>query len=333
VTRPGERVRVACARWFDAATMARVVDPVIADLQSEYTAARRRGRRLHSGGVLLVGYFALLKTLLVCEWTLAAKLLTDWPADDHLTLRRMLVCIGATTVGLTLLIVAWPLAHVKTAEFATARARLWLFFLLSPQALGVTIPFGLALGTALAMGGRRISLRLAHLVLGVGLLSSVLSFVTISWVTPTLDRAFGEQFRGQSGPPAPTQLTLPQLAHELAVERRAGPIDFRTRSLARLYYTRLGLCFAAFSFAVMVLAVVTRRVVGRLAAGLTGLGAPFGYYAILALATQTALSGSAPEFLIAWLPNVTVILMAVVIVRVLPPRRGVRPTEEGHHSP
>ena len=57
----GDRLRALAVRILDQRTMERVVDPLLADLELEYTEAIRHGRLWMSRWILILGHFAFLK--------------------------------------------------------------------------------------------------------------------------------------------------------------------------------------------------------------------------------------------------------------------------------
>jgi hypothetical protein len=77
------------ARIFGHKTMARVIDPMVADLQKEYAEAIRRDRVWKSRGILLAGYFVFLKTIAVCG---AGTTLRGWTVDDRSAMSRTPSC-------------------------------------------------------------------------------------------------------------------------------------------------------------------------------------------------------------------------------------------------
>jgi hypothetical protein len=63
--------------------MDRLVDPVIADLQTEHAAASRGGNVWKSGRVLILGYIAFVKVALLCGVFGTRQAWRDWDGDDH----------------------------------------------------------------------------------------------------------------------------------------------------------------------------------------------------------------------------------------------------------
>src|SRR5206468_3086669 len=69
MTLPGTRLRALAARIFGQHTMDRLIDPIVADLQTEYADATRRGRVWRSRWIRLAGCVAFLKaaSLYACQ--------------------------------------------------------------------------------------------------------------------------------------------------------------------------------------------------------------------------------------------------------------------------
>jgi hypothetical protein len=71
MSRPGDRLRAFAARVCSADTMARLIDPVIADIQAEHAHALQRGRVWRSRWIRLAGDIAFAKVFVMCEWSAA----------------------------------------------------------------------------------------------------------------------------------------------------------------------------------------------------------------------------------------------------------------------
>src|SRR5882757_7530451 len=101
--RPGDRLRAFAARVFDAQTMERLVDPVVADLQTEHGAATSAGRIWKSHWIRLAGLVAFLKVIAVCGWRGAVHGHLDWTPDDRRALIRVIVFSVTPGIGITVL--------------------------------------------------------------------------------------------------------------------------------------------------------------------------------------------------------------------------------------
>ncbi|MEX2271229.1 MAG: ABC transporter permease [Vicinamibacterales bacterium] len=94
---PGSRLRAIAARPFAAETMARLVDPAIADLQAEYAEASRRGPRWRRTAIRIRGLIALV-TMLAAH-TIHRVSLQGVSLDVRLALRLLVKHMGLTLVG------------------------------------------------------------------------------------------------------------------------------------------------------------------------------------------------------------------------------------------
>ena len=90
-------LRARAARWCSARTMERVIEPALADVQTEYEAAARDGRRWRSRWICIAGHGAFLKVL---AWVIAERALDALrgaTARDRHALRRTFAVFTAVT--------------------------------------------------------------------------------------------------------------------------------------------------------------------------------------------------------------------------------------------
>jgi hypothetical protein len=167
MTRPGDRLREIAARCCGARTMERLIDPVLADLQAEYSNAAQRGRVWRSRWIRIAGYTALLKAISAYGWEQLIRIPQEWTLDDHVTLNRAIGFCLLAIIGATLLLVApvW-----RSLGFSQTKMLMYIV----PQALGLAVPLGLTIGIVCGLGwggasrgrrgrGRR-GCRLGHVV-------------------------------------------------------------------------------------------------------------------------------------------------------------------------
>ena len=82
--KPGTRLRSFANRVCSRATMDRLIDPVIADMQCEHEQASRRGRPWERRWTLVQGCLAFWKILALhvpVAWT--RRVMREWAASDH----------------------------------------------------------------------------------------------------------------------------------------------------------------------------------------------------------------------------------------------------------
>jgi lipopolysaccharide export LptBFGC system permease protein LptF len=74
MSRPGDRLRAFVSDWCCEDTMARFIDPAIADLQQEYALASKHGQWLRGVWILARSYAAfgllVVRTRIASRWTL-----------------------------------------------------------------------------------------------------------------------------------------------------------------------------------------------------------------------------------------------------------------------
>ena len=159
MSRPGDRLRAMAARVCGAKTMERLIDPLVADLQSEYAAAVRRGHVWRSRWVRVAGYAAFSKVIAFCALQGSLGTLHDGIEDDRQTLRRTIAfsISGIIVATLLLLVLSLPTAHVWTRIEPASQLRLVVY--LAPQTLPLAVPVGLLLGILYGLAGRAVSPR------------------------------------------------------------------------------------------------------------------------------------------------------------------------------
>jgi hypothetical protein len=284
--RPGDRLRAMAAHVFDAETMEHLIDPVLADLQSEYLDASRAGRVWRRRWVRLAGYIACAKV----------------------AVRPARVFIAVTFV-VTMLMMVPP--YIRLAHGFTVR----LLYVL-PQALVVAIPVALTTALAWSRPARRAGQWL-RAVLVCGVMCSALSFVTLAWWAPfanqTLRVALVRQFGGSArNPQNLPEMTIGELRRQVNWTRT---VRAERRELFFAYYMRWAFPCASLSFALLMI-TLHRRGVSRRWLLISALPMLVGYYVLLFAGRSYALDGSVSElmaFAAAWTPNVVVILVAAAV--------------------
>jgi hypothetical protein len=110
MTRPGDRLRAFAARWCCADTMARIVDPLIADLQVEHAEATRLGQRWNARRIHVAGWFAFFKVIVVCTWT-SGLAWHRWTADERRMFVRTLTVSSVLIIAVTALLELTPIMN------------------------------------------------------------------------------------------------------------------------------------------------------------------------------------------------------------------------------
>jgi hypothetical protein len=182
-------LRRLLARVCSPDTMARVVDPTLADMRWE------RGRPAW------LGCLALLKALTVHAVIsipgVAGRVYAD---DDHALPRAAAFAMAAAVVAAALLVaepflstihrVAVPLlSTIHTAPVPPAHA-LAMGLLVVTGALAVTLPAALLVAIPLALKRQQPSARLARRIVGLSIACTAITFAMLTWVAPVANQAY-----------------------------------------------------------------------------------------------------------------------------------------------
>jgi hypothetical protein len=331
---PGTWLRALAARLCDANAMTHLIDPIVADLQHEHAEARRDGAIWRARRVRLAGCFALIKVLTLAQGGRVREVLQRITTNESVLARVVtysMLAMGAATIVL-MLPPLQTLSHVDPL----------LALYMVPQALPLSIPFGLIVGILIAFGGRVISRRVAVRVLMLGAVCSALAFVTLGWLVPSSNYAYRVRVAERTEPPVtfdgsnsgeslwkgPNELTLPEFrsmylrvtATGIATGLpRVGWDNLRT--LWFMYHLRWALPCASLVFVLVALSVTRHRRAVRITVSLATPAAYFCFFWLLASSNTLTV---APPGVLAWLPNILVAgaalaWMAAAHVRPEPP--------------
>jgi hypothetical protein len=293
--------------------MARVVDPLIADLQREHADAVRSGRVWKSRWIQIAAWIAFVKVMALCA---AASLTTleEWTPDDRKSLARAALITAVTTVVITVLLVSRSAEDIPKVLVHPSRARL-LFLAPYPFVAGLVL--GATLGIALGLGGHALSRRLAAAAVGAALICSAIVFIDVGWVAPAAHIAY----RSRVGYSDLTTLdvgeaSLGVLRRQIEQVRRESenaPLGFLA-ALSFDYHRRVALSFSPLVFTVLALAMAgcLRR---RWVLGIAACAAFFAYGWLVINVVPWYLQPwnlRAPAYAAAWLPNAMIAMLAAV---------------------
>jgi lipopolysaccharide export LptBFGC system permease protein LptF len=315
VNQPGTRLRGLAARVCSEKTMERLIDPVIGDLQVEYAVAIGRGRR---GLALLTGYVAFAKVAAWCGVLGLREARRNWSTADRQGLLRTLwlSACAIVIVSVPLWLLELPRTSDMVAEFAPKASIQRLMIYLVPAILPLSVPAGLAIGAAMSTHGRPLSRRLIVAIMLVAIGVSATSLFTLGWITPVTNQSYRETLIGKTIPKGDRELTLIELRRSFAE---------RDQEIARRaqfeFHSRLSWAFTPMTLAAFALVVsICRR--PRLTKALGSIGvAAFGYYVAFWLANGFNRDGVLLPQLSAWLPQIALIAMTVVVAI---PRTSIR---------
>ena len=291
--RPGDRLRALASHVFDADTMERLIDPIIADVQVEYAAASNAGAVWRRWRVRAVGYAAFL----------------------YVALRTLRVFFGLT-LAFTVL---FELPYLPRWSFTPARA-----LYLVPQALIVAVPIAFTLATAWASRPTSRSRHELTAAIAAGALCAILAFVTFAWWLPAANQAFRVSVARELGfvaspPPGPPEMTIGELRQQM---KWATSVRADRRELEYLYHSHWALPLASLALVLLMMAL-RRRGAKRRSLILAALPILFGYYMLMFVSRAYALGGGAlPIAAATWIPNVVTVLTAAAVAT-LGPRRQV----------
>jgi lipopolysaccharide export LptBFGC system permease protein LptF len=209
--RPAHRIRSIACRFLSDATMERLVDPILSDIEIERRESLQAGRVWRARWVVLNGYTALSRALALHGLYACAR-----PGISIDGGGRTIAWSIAAFITLTLLFTLPPFL-VTRSPLTADRGKLAITVV--PQAIPLSLPLAVAFGVALAWPKRaisRIMLRRA-LILGIG--GAALTLVTMEWLMPAGNQAFREiVFRRLTGDGVPAaSIHLPRGPNERSI--------------------------------------------------------------------------------------------------------------------
>jgi hypothetical protein len=306
---PGTRLRTLAARVCSEGTMARFIDPTIADLQTEYAAALRSGRTWRCRAALLGGYFALAKVALWCAMSGVVAMRSHWNQEDHSGLLRVVWRSATAVLCVTLLF--WLPEVLRTNEMLEYLGpdanRFRVMTLLLPSTLPLSLPIGLAFGATLGAHGRTPSRRLIAAIMLVALATSAGSLATMAWVIPASNQSYREGMLGHPLTKGDREMSFAELREALAT---AG-VD-RSKRLVFELHKRVSIAGAPVTLAALALILVMRQRMRRSVTIAAIVAATFGYYVALWVSNGFNRFGVfSPQFS-AWMPQVALALTIVL---------------------
>jgi Lipopolysaccharide export system permease LptF/LptG len=315
MTRPGGRLRVMAARVCGAKTMERLIDPLVADLQTEYAEAVRQGRVWTSRKLRMAGYVAFLKVIASCQLEGSMRPLHGWTVDDRQTVART---IGISMAGIIAATVLTQLPFWLSVPTATWEVQQRLLANSVLQAVPFALPVGLMLGILYGLRGRIVSSRVKMTILVLAAVCSAASLLTLGWILPSATQAFrvfvhGDEaanFMKNSG-----QMTVGELGDQIDAYEATPMSGSRfARELTLEYHRRWAISCVALVLALLVLSAVSLRRAGRLVPLVAAFVVYSAYYAVLRKAHTLGMSGALSPFVAAWFPNVVFVLGSAALM-------------------
>ena len=318
MTRPGTRLRAFAARVCSAATMERLIDPVIADLQAECASAIGKRRRWLAR---LTGYIAFTKVSLWCVLLGLREARRNWSDEDRQGLLHTLWLSGCAIVivSVPLWLLEVPttrnlLESMRDTEFPPTASVQRLMIYLVPAILPLSMPIGLAIGVALGAHGRALSRRLIGTIILVALAASAISVMNVGWLNPATNQLFREAIVGEYVMKGDHEFSLPELNRLVQPDARArlGSSSYRHESFLFELHQRLGFAIAPLTFCAFALVLTVRRA-KRVAAVAAVSIAGVGYLMMRWLGYGLSLSESISPQLGAWMPQLALILTTIAV--------------------
>ena len=308
-TMPGDRLRRLAAAVCRPETMERLVDPILADLQSECAdAAAQRGWKGRLA--LWRGYLAFWKALgLHC----LMNMFQPSESESSGSAVRMWAFSLAAFAALTIAITLPPLIDFRWR--GSIGDRLLLVFLLIPQALPLSIPAGVSLGILCAMRGRRTSLRAVAAVLVIATVATFGVWTVMEWGLPAANQRFRDVMVAQLGDSA--VINMDPGMNELGLSRLSQRTDARAIQASRLLWA---LCFASVPLAVFALGLSARVRRFGAAAGVSIVSSLVYIFTMASL--DEALREGMFRAIAAWLPNLVFIFAGAQMLRYRREDRG-----------
>jgi hypothetical protein len=307
-------VRRWLARVCSPETMARVVDPTLADM------------RVETGRPAWLGYLALVRALAVHGVvSMPSRARHVWRDDEHAIPRLMILSLTAAFVTALPLVLMPMLSTGRTALLGpidriiprSARTA-EIFLLLLPQAMALTLPAALLVGVPLAMRGVRVTARIRRRAIGLLILFAVLTGVVIDRIMPRTNQTFRVLVSGQPVPPGTNETTFAGLRREMAGLKTFHGGEAGVRRIEYTIHLRMALISASLPLGLLALALTATRFGRRRPwlVAMTGLACYLVVLLPLMFVAQNLMKRTTlPPSLLAWFPMITIAVLALTIQR------------------
>lgn len=297
-------IRRTLARLCSGETMARIVDPVLADVRSE----QRRPRWL--------GYFDLLRALAVHTVTSTPRVIARAGSDNGYAMPRAAAIAIAVSFAAAILLVG--MTHVQLARQHGVGYLISEVFVL-PGTIAWTLPAALLIAIPITLKGRRPTARTRRHVLALATMHVALMLALIGWIVPEANQVYRVR---TSGNPNITrglnEIPLTTLPREIDLIKLSGD-TLGVRRAEYGYQGRLAMTVTALPLSIVALAIAWSRP-GRRRPLLAGLSA-FAIYLLLSPPIQQWIYlemirlVSWPVMVLAWLPQLLLGVAALYCYR------------------
>ena len=305
-------VRRVLARICSNDTMARVVDPTLADV------------RVEDGRLTVRGCLALARALTVhAAISLPGAAARLWSDDAH-ALPRAAFAAAATALVLAAPLVAYPVLEAWRPPFSLWRSAM----LMAPQALVLALPAALLVAIPLAFRRVTANQRIMRRGLVLSVLWTAATFVMLTRVMPAANQTWRDEVSAALGGRAhfergPNELSVRELRERIDAFSRTQGGERMARVYEQTYHQRLALPLLALPLGVLGI-LIARSTWGRRRPVLMGAAGVAAYVVVLFLALNlaarlTALSPVAA----AWTPTLAVALVCASLRWSAPYRRAI----------
>jgi hypothetical protein len=299
-------VRRALARVCSDETMARIVDPVLADVRSE----QRRPRWL--------GYFDLLRALAVHTVTSTPRVMARAASDNGYAMPRAAAMAIAVSLATAILLVG--LTHVQLVRHHGVGYLISEVFVL-PGTIAWTLPAALLIAIPMTLKGTDPEARTRRHVLALAALHVVAIFALIGWVVPEANQAYRVRTSGNVNVArGPNEIRFSALSRQIETLKLSGVSTLTVRRAEVGYQQRLAMTVTALPLSIIALAIAWSRA-GRRRPLVAGFVA-FATYLLVSppmhQVIYVELIGleSWPVMVLAWLPQLLLALPALYCYRI-----------------
>ena len=307
MSRPGDRLHQLAARLCSERTRRRLIDPAVADLQAEVTAARRTGTAWQRLRALGAGYLSVVKVLLIATCGDLRQAATTWTLDEACSAwRGALIALAVTAAG-TALFTGYILEDLGLAQY------------LVPSALPLSVPLGLAIASAWMLHAAVRTRKVAAALLITGGLISAAMFVNLEWVVPDANQAFRTTVMAKIDPSAAApvrganELRAAEL-RERVTERRTGGHESEARWLELTYYRRWSMSATPLAMVALMVALAFRRQWSRPELTSVAIGIYLAHYALVRSAFSLAELHVARPIVVGWASPVLCLAAALLLI-------------------
>lgn len=335
MTGPGSRVRAWAAQWCSPETMARVIDPAVADMQVEYATARARGQSIRGLRIWIAGHYALGKVLTLHGSARGIDMVSNMTVEDRRSIVGTVVWSLVTMAIVTAVLMADPLR----SEIPRNPENAWtLALLLVPQALPVSIPVGLVVAILQVLRHGTLTRASRTVILGLAAALCLGSFAIMGWLIPETNQAYRQMvfhriveenrvsYRGDEIiARGPGELPIFELRRAIAREKAGlspeyGGRSVSQRSLELTYYMRWALAFAPLVLTLFALAVATRLTRSRALRWFVACAVVLGYWTIYFVGDRGLNWDRSLPMFVAWAPNIAILILTAALAKLARPR-------------